>query len=92
MNDHQRQLLKAAENGCISSFEDIIEPHRTRIYNYMLKICDNEFEACQLAQEVFVKVFEALINGKGNVPLVTNIYRIAGEISQHATSKSKKIS
>lgn len=92
MINNERQLLKSAVSGCVAAFEELIEPHRIRIYNLMFKTCCNEFEASQLAQEVFVRVFNTLVKEKDEHSLVFNIYRIAGEISRQVSCKSKMIS
>lgn len=92
MSKNERQLLRSAVNGCVAAFEELIEPHRNRIYNLMYKTCSNEFEASQLAQEVFVRVFKSLVQVKDEHCLFYNIYRTAGEISRQAACKSKMIS
>ena len=52
MNEHERRLLKIARNGGIKAFEELTAPHQRIVYNYLLISCSNEFEACQLTQDV----------------------------------------
>lgn len=92
MSENERQLLGSAQNGCVAAFEELTVPYRARVYNLMLKTCVDEFEASLLSQDVFVKVFEALISGYINGGLAWNIYRKADEISRQAACKSKMIS
>lgn len=92
MSENERQLLGLAQKGSITAFEELTAPYRVRVYNLMLKTCVDEFEASLLSQDVFVKVFEALISGYINGALAWNIYRAADEISRHAACKSKMIS
>jgi len=92
MDDRERRLMKSARNGGVAAFEELIQPHQKKIYNLMLKTCCNEFEASQLTQEVFVRVFSSMEHWKEEYSLTMSIYRIAGEISQKAICKTKLIS
>lgn len=92
MNKNERQLLESAQKGCVAAFEELTAPYRTRVYNLMLKNCVNEFEASLLSQDVFVRVFEALLSGYINGGLAYNIYRTAEKVSRQAACKSKMIS
>jgi hypothetical protein len=92
MSDSERHLLVLAQGGSVSAFEELTEPYRVRIYNFMLKTCGDEFEASLLSQDVFVRVFEALISGDFSGGLAYGIYRTAEEISRRASCKSKMIS
>jgi RNA polymerase sigma-70 factor (ECF subfamily) len=90
MNDHERELIKSAQNGCVAAYEELIKPHQSRVYSFLLSECGNEFEACQLTQEVFVKVFESLVSKRGSGSLACDIYRCANEISQQIGCISKE--
>ncbi len=92
MSENERQLIKLACNGSVAAFEKLTGRHQKRVYNLMLKTCNNEFEASQLAQEVFVKAFDSLVSGADDGCYVLNIYRIASDISRQTVCKSKKIS
>lgn len=92
MNKNERQLIGLAQKGCVAAFEELTAPFQTKVYNLMLKICVDEFEASLLSQDVFVRVFEALLSGYINGSLAYNIYRIAEEVGRQAACKSKLIS
>jgi len=92
MNDYERKLLKSARNGGVAAFEELTAPHHTVIYNYILARCGNEFEACQLTQDVFVKVFEQLTTNSLQGDLFACIYRTAYEVCRNMISVSQKIS
>ncbi|MEN6314673.1 MAG: sigma factor [Clostridiaceae bacterium] len=92
MDERYKKLMKLAINGNVAAFEELIQPHQNKIYNLMLKTCCNEFEASQLAQEVFIKVFRSISLWKDSFNLALNIYKIAEEIIQQAACKSKMIS
>lgn len=92
MNDYERQLKKAAAKGSVDAYEELIRPHRGRVYALMLSSCENEFQASQLTQEVFVKVFESLLSQRNDYSLVCDIYRTAEKVSrQNAHVPNKNI-
>lgn len=91
MDDREKRLLKASRNGCVASFEELIKPHQTRVYNMMLKACSNEFEASQLAQEVFIRVFDSVIK-KDCISFTIEIYKTAGEICRSIAGNTAMIS
>lgn len=90
MNDYERELIKSARNGSVAAYEELIKPHQSRIYSFMFSKCGNEFEACQLTQEVFVKVFESLVSKRGSGSPICDFYRCADEISQQIGCVSKE--
>lgn len=92
MSENERQLLGSARKGDVAAFEELIAPFRTGVYNLMWKTCNDEFEASMLAQDVFVRVFEALISGDFGGGLSYHVYRTAGEVSRIAARNSKMIS
>lgn len=92
MSDKEKQLEKMAQNGCVTAFEQLIEPYRKRVFNLMLRTCKNEFEASRLAQEVFVRTFTSAIQGNLEGGFAASIYRTAEEIFRQASCNSKMIS
>lgn len=92
MDRNCKKLMKLARDGSVAAFEELTQPHHNKIYNLMLKTCSDEFEASQLAQEVFIRVFRSMALLKDNLSLTLNIYRIAEEVGRQSAGKSKMIS
>lgn len=90
MNNYERQLKKNARNGSVEAFEELIGPHRSRIYTLILRECGNEFQANELTQEVFVKVFESLLSSRSDSSLICDIYRTAEKVSRQNSCISGK--
>lgn len=92
MSDHELQLLTTARKGGIEAFEELTEPHQSIVYNFLLNECGNEFEASQLAQEVFVRIFSLLTKKADIDNFYACIYRTAAEVGRKAARESKQIS
>lgn len=92
MKDIKGHNAKTAANSSVAVFEELIEPHQKRVYNYLLRVCGNEFEASRLAQDIFVKAYGMLLSGKDAAGIPAFIYKAAAEIGRQAVCRSEMIS
>lgn len=60
-----------------TDFRDIVSENQDRVYNTCLGFMKNEEEAKDMAQEVFIHVYQNIAKFKGDAKLSTWIYRIA---------------
>jgi DNA-directed RNA polymerase specialized sigma24 family protein len=63
---NETELIKQLKQGDETAFKTIVEQWQDMVYNTILGIVQNETEAEDLAQDVFIKVFEALSNSNNN--------------------------
>ncbi len=75
MTEHE--LIQGLKNGDELAFKELVETHKDRIYNTALGIVQNSEDAEDVAQEVFIQVYRAIHNFKGESKLSTWLYRIA---------------
>jgi len=73
----ETRLIKKAKAGSLEAFEQLILQYEKRIYNYCYRMTNNQEDAEDLAQEVFIKVYKSLHSFKGSSQFSTWIYRIA---------------
>lgn len=59
------------------SFEQLVSGYKTQIFNLLYRMTGTREEAEDLAQEVFITVFQKIDLFRGEAPLATWIYRIA---------------
>ncbi len=62
-------------------FGDVFHQYQRPIYNYLLRMTQNQAEAEDLTQETFIRVHRGLPTFRGESNLATWIYRIATNIS-----------
>lgn len=74
------------------AFEELVNELHPKVYNTCLGLLQNEQDAEDTTQEVFIRVFQSIHTFKGNSKLSTWIYRIAVTKSLELirTKKSKK--
>ncbi|MCP4541039.1 MAG: sigma-70 family RNA polymerase sigma factor [Chloroflexi bacterium] len=73
---------------------DIFTEYQRPIYNYLLRMTQNQAEAEDLTQETFIRVHRGLPGFRGDASLSTWIYRIATNVShdhfrRRTTQKAK---
>ena len=88
---HETELIEQLKQGDESAFKVIVEQWQDMVYNTILGIVQNETEAEDLAQDVFIKVFEKISTFKGDSKFSTWLYRIATTTAlDHLRSKKRK--
>jgi RNA polymerase sigma-70 factor (ECF subfamily) len=71
------ELVRRAQKGDFSAYDDLIRRYQERIYATVYHMTSNHEDANDLAQEAFIKGFQALKSFKGDSSFYTWIYRIA---------------
>ena len=69
-------LIRRAQAGDQSAFDDLIHRHEARAYQYAYRLTHNSEEACDVVADAFVRVYGALKNFKGQSAFPTWLYRI----------------
>jgi RNA polymerase sigma-70 factor (ECF subfamily) len=85
------ELIEQLKQKDESAFKAIVEQWQDMFYNTILGIVQNETEAEDLSQDVFIKVFENISSFKGESKFSTWLYRIATTTAlDHLRSKKRK--
>lgn len=87
----ETELIAQLKKGDEAAFKSIVEQWKDMVYNTSLGIVQNETEAEDITQDVFIKVFENISSFKGESKFSTWLYRIATTTSlDHLRSKKRK--
>jgi RNA polymerase sigma-70 factor, ECF subfamily len=76
-HDHDRELAERHRLGDREAFAEVYREHEETVYNLALRLAGDPFEAGDLTQEVFLRVFRHLGKFRGGSALRTWIYRVA---------------
>ena len=71
------ELVKRARRGDLGAYDDLVRRYQERIYATIYHMTSNHEDANDLAQETFIKAFQALKSFKGGSSFYTWVYRIA---------------
>ncbi len=74
--DLEKILIKKAKNGNITAFEKLIISHERNVYNIAYRMFNNEEDAKDMAQEVFIKVYKNISKFDENSKFSTWVHRI----------------
>jgi RNA polymerase sigma-70 factor (ECF subfamily) len=72
-----RQLVRRLKQGDEAAFRELVHTYQNRIFSLMLRMIGNRQEAEDLAQEVFIIVYRAIGNYRGEGRFYTWLYRVA---------------
>ena len=70
-------LVQRAQRGDIAAYDDLVRRYQERIYATVYHMTANHEDASDLAQETFIKGYQALKSFKGDSSFYTWVYRIA---------------
>lgn len=76
-NCEDRRLLEGLRQGSEQAYELLIQRFQQPVYNLVARLLNDPNEACDVVQEVFLKVFRKVGSFRGDSTLKTWIYRIA---------------
>ena len=81
-----KELIEQFRNGDQSAFEQLVIRHQRRVYNLAYRITGLPDEAQELAQEIFIKVYQKLDTFRGEAAFTTWLYQVA---ANHSKNKLK---
>ncbi|HZR18803.1 MAG TPA: sigma-70 family RNA polymerase sigma factor [Verrucomicrobiae bacterium] len=70
-------LVKRARQGDLGAYDELVRRYQERIYATVYHMTSNHEDANDLAQEAFIKAYQALKSFKGGSSFYTWVYRIA---------------
>ena len=73
----EQTLVRRARQGDLAAYDDLVRRYQERIYATIYHMTSNHDDANDLAQETFIKAFQALKSFMGGSSFYTWIYRIA---------------
>jgi RNA polymerase sigma-70 factor (ECF subfamily) len=71
------ELVRQARRGDLGAYDELVRRYQERIYATIYHMTSNHEDANDLAQESFIKAFQALKTFKGGSSFYTWLYRIA---------------
>jgi RNA polymerase sigma factor RpoE len=73
----EKVLVKQAQAGDLQAYDELVRRYQERIYSTVYHMTANHEDANDLAQEAFIKAYQAIESFKGGSSFYTWVYRIA---------------
>ena len=86
----ERRLVREAMEGSQHAFRALVELYMREIYNTAFRFVQNHHDADDIAQETFVRAYEALPSFRGDAEFGTWLYRIAANLSLNCLKSSRR--
>jgi len=83
------ELIRRFRQGEQAAFELLVIRHQRRVYNLAFRVTGLPEEAQELAQEIFIKVYEKLDSFRGDAAFTTWLHQVA---INHAKNRLKYLS
>lgn len=83
-------MIEALKNGSESAFKELVETYKNKVVNTCYGFVHNYEDANDIAQEVFIEIFNSIKYFKGDSSLSTWIYRISTNKSLDFLRKLKR--
>ncbi len=91
MNQTEEELVAQLQKGVAQAFKTVVEKYQDMVYNTTLSIVQNESDAEDITQDVFVQVYQSVNVFKGNAKFSTWLYRITiSKALDHEKRKKRK--
>src|SRR5512140_2932068 len=84
-------LVRAAQKGDVTAFEELVARHRDKIYARAYTMMHNEDEALDLSQEAWVKGWQRLQQFQGESSFATWMTRIVINLCLDQLRKQKRL-
>src|SRR3954451_1934146 len=75
--EEEDRILRGVRAGIDSAYQELIDRYEQPIFSMVYRLVGNQTDACDVVQEVFLKVFRSVHSFREQSSLRTWIYRIA---------------
>ena len=86
---NEQELIVALQKGDPAAFKLLVETWQNMVFNTVLSIVQDVQEAEDVAQEVFIQVYQSVAGFRGEAKLSTWLYRITVSKALDAERKKK---
>lgn len=86
----ETELIKRAQSGDTQAFADLVIEHQTFVYNLALRTLSDPHEAEDVAQEAFVRAWQALPRFRHKSKFSTWLYRIVTNLCYNRLPRLKQ--
>jgi RNA polymerase sigma-70 factor (ECF subfamily) len=77
VSDEDARILRGLRAGIEGAYEELIDRYEQPVYNVIYRLLGNQSDACDVVQEVFLKIFRGVAAFREQSSLRTWVYRIA---------------
>src|ERR1700745_1548533 len=77
ISEEDPRILRGLKAGIDDAYEELISKYEGPVYNVVYRLLGSQTDACDVVQEVFLKIFRCVNSFREQCSLRTWVYRIA---------------
>lgn len=82
-------IIERCKQGDLSAFDDLVRMYEKQVYNFAYRLTGNYDDANDIANEAFIKVFNAIETFRGDANFSTWLFRIITNLYLDERKRSK---
>ena len=86
----QENIIARARRGDADAFEQLVAAYRDQVFRLALRMCGNEADADEVAQEAFLSAWKALPNFRGDSQFSTWLYQLTSHAAIDLMRREKR--
>lgn len=86
----QENIVARARRGDADAFEQLVVAYRDQVFRLALRMCGNEADADEVAQEAFLSAWKALPNFRGDSQFSTWLYQLTSHAAIDLMRREKR--
>jgi RNA polymerase sigma-70 factor (ECF subfamily) len=86
----EQQLVDSARSGDPDAFETLVHRYERKVYGLTLRMCGNQEDAQEAAQEAFLSAWQSLPFFRGDASFATWLYRLASNAAIDILRREKR--
>lgn len=86
----QENIIARARRGDADAFEQLVIAYRDQVFRLALRMCGNEADADEVAQEAFLSAWKALPNFRGDSQFSTWLYQLTSHAAIDLLRREKR--
>jgi RNA polymerase sigma-70 factor (ECF subfamily) len=89
LSGQDRTLIARAQSGDIGAFNDLIQKYEKPVFNFAYRLTSHYDDAHDVAQDAFVRAFNAINSFRGDASFTTWLFRITTNVFLDERKKRK---
>lgn len=90
LSSTDQELIERSKSGDYIAFEELVRRYENKVYTVAYRFMGNHADACDLAQEAFIKLYQALPSFRGDSSFMTWVYHITANVCRDELRRRQK--
>ncbi|MGO8673062.1 MAG: sigma-70 family RNA polymerase sigma factor [Capsulimonadaceae bacterium] len=80
MSPEEKDIIERCRRGDLGAFNDLVRRYEKQVYNYAYRLTNNYDDASDIAQDAFLRVYNAIGTFRGDASFSTWLFRITTNV------------